>query len=80
MATMPPLRGWEDFVRAHFLQRCRAHGAAEDYDQLWDTIQATAPELFMAWRDCGLLDERGQARPAYAVWREYFGRPLDLGR
>ena len=43
-------------------------------------IQATAPEFFMAWRDCGLLDERGQARPAYAVWHEYFGRPLDPGR
>ena len=49
----------------------------QDYDRLWDTIKATAPELFMAWRDCGLLDERGQARPAYAVWREYFERPLD---
>ena len=52
----------------------------QDYDRLWDTIQATAPELFMAWRDCGLLDERGQARPAYAVWREYIGRPLDSGQ
>jgi hypothetical protein len=24
----------------------------------------TAPELFMAWQDGGLLDERGHARPA----------------
>jgi hypothetical protein len=47
-----------------------------DYDALWDKIQATAPELFMAWRDCGLLDEQGRARPAYAVWREHFERPL----
>ena len=52
----------------------------QDYDRLWDTIKATAPELFMAWRDCGLLDEDGHARPSYVVWREYFGRPLDLGR
>jgi hypothetical protein len=73
---MPPLRAWR-ISGGQVLQRCRAHGAAEDYDRLWDTIKATAPELFMAWRDCGLLDERGQARPAYAVWREYFGRPLD---
>ena len=42
----------------------------QDYDPLWDAIKGTAPELFMAWRDCGLLDERGHARPAYAVWRE----------
>ncbi len=52
----------------------------QDYDRLWDTIKATAPELFMAWRDCGLLDERGEARPSYAVWREYFVRPLGSGQ
>jgi hypothetical protein len=50
-----------------------------DYDALWDKIKATAPELFMAWRDCGLLDEQGNPRPAYAVWREYFERPLRRG-
>jgi len=50
-----------------------------DYDALWDKIKATAPELFMAWRDCGLLDERGTARPAYTVWREYFERPWRRG-
>jgi hypothetical protein len=47
-----------------------------DYDALWDKIKPTAPELFIAWRDCGLVDEQGNARPAYAVWREYFERPL----
>jgi hypothetical protein len=47
-----------------------------DSDALWDTINATAPELFIAWRDCGLVDEQGNARPAYAVWRECFERPL----
>jgi len=47
-----------------------------DYDALWDKIKATAPELFMAWRDCGLVDEQGNARPAYAVWREYFERSM----
>jgi len=46
-----------------------------DYDALWDKIKATAPELFMAWRDCGFLDEQGEARPAYKVWREYFEKP-----
>jgi len=48
----------------------------QDYDALWDRIKTTAPELFMAWRDCGLLDEKGKARPAYKVWREYYERPL----
>lgn len=48
----------------------------QDYDALWDTIKATAPELFMAWRDCGLIDERGRSRPAYAVWRDYLQRPF----
>lgn len=47
-----------------------------DYDALWQKIEATAPELFIAWRDCGLLDEQGRPRPAYAVWREYLKRPL----
>lgn len=48
----------------------------QDYDALWDTIKATAPELFIAWRDCGLIDERGRSRPAYAVWRDYLNRPF----
>ena len=48
----------------------------QDYDALWETIKANAPELFMAWRDCGLIDERGKSRPAYDVWREYFNRPF----
>lgn len=47
-----------------------------DYDALWDKIKAGAPELFMAWRDCGLLDEQGNARPAYAVWRDFFERSV----
>lgn len=34
-----------------------------DYDVLWEKIKATAPEAFMAWRDCGLLDETGTTVP-----------------
>ena len=33
----------------------------QDYDALWEKIKATSPELFIAWRDCGLLDEKGKA-------------------
>jgi uncharacterized protein (TIGR03067 family) len=48
----------------------------QDYDALWERIKATAPELFIAWRDCGLLDEKGRPRPAYKVWKGYFDLPL----
>jgi hypothetical protein len=48
----------------------------QDYDALWEKIKPTSPELFMAWRDCGLLDEQGHPRPAYAEWMKYFNRPL----
>jgi hypothetical protein len=46
-----------------------------DYDALWDKLKATAPEAFLIWRDCGLLDENGKERPAYRVWRRYFEMP-----
>ena len=48
----------------------------QDYDALWDAIKATAPDLFIAWRDCGLIDERGRSRPAYVVWRDCVNRPF----
>lgn len=48
----------------------------QDYDALWERIKGSSPELFMAWRDCGLLDEAGRPRPAYTVWRDCFRLPL----
>jgi uncharacterized protein (TIGR03067 family) len=48
----------------------------QDYDAVWEKIKDHSPELFMAWRDCGLLDENGKPRPAYDVWKEYFALPL----
>jgi len=47
----------------------------QDYDALWKKIENVSPELFIAWRDCGLLDENGRPRPAYTVWKEYFRLP-----
>jgi hypothetical protein len=47
-----------------------------DYDALWEKIKGTAPEVFLAWRDCGLLDEGGRPRPAYRVWEQYLALPL----
>jgi hypothetical protein len=43
-----------------------------DYDALWERIKATAPEAFIVWKDCGLIDEKGSERPAYGVWKRYF--------
>ena len=48
----------------------------QDYDALWERIKGSSPELFKAWRDCGLLDESGTPRPAYRVWSDYFALPL----
>jgi uncharacterized protein (TIGR03067 family) len=48
----------------------------QDYDALWDKIKLFSPELFIAWKDCGFLDEKGNARPAYQVWKVYFELPL----
>jgi len=42
-----------------------------DYDPLWEKIKATAPEAFIVWKDCGLIDEKSNERPAYTVWRKY---------
>jgi hypothetical protein len=48
----------------------------QDYDALWEKIKGSSPELFIAWRDCGLLDQDARPRPAYAVWKSYFDLPL----
>ena len=48
----------------------------QDYDALWEKIKGSAPEAFKAWRDCGLLDEAGAARPAFGVWKRYLGLRL----
>jgi hypothetical protein len=47
-----------------------------DYDGLWEKIRAEAPEFFGVWRDCGLLDGKGNERPAYRLWRAHFERPF----
>lgn len=46
----------------------------QDYDELWEMIKKDAPELFMAWRDCGLIDEKGRERPALKVWDQWLAR------
>jgi len=48
-----------------------------DYDAMWEKIKSFSPEVFMAWRDCGLVDEAGREREACHVWRQYFRMRLD---
>ncbi len=43
-----------------------------DYDALWEKIKDLSPEAFIVWKDCGLIDEDGNQRPAYSVWKRYF--------
>jgi len=47
-----------------------------DYDALWERIKDSSPSFFIAWRDCGLVDEKGNKRPAYQIWRKYFDMPV----
>ncbi len=48
-----------------------------DYDAMWAKIKSFSPEAFMAWRDCGLLDEDAVPRPAYNIWKRYSDMPLE---
>lgn len=43
-----------------------------DYDALWDKIKETSPEAFVVWKDCGMYDENGYARPAFDLWKKYY--------
>ena len=47
-----------------------------DYDAMWEKIKGSVPEVFKAWRDCGLLHEAGKQRPAHATWQRYFAMHL----
>jgi hypothetical protein len=47
-----------------------------DYDALWKKIASKNPAVFEAWENNGFVDSRGEMRPAYKVWRQWFDRPL----
>jgi hypothetical protein len=47
----------------------------QDYDALWEKIKASSPAFFVAWRNCGLVDAKGNRRPAYDLWKKYFQMP-----
>ena len=47
-----------------------------DYDPLWDKIKGSSPELFKAWMNCGFLDEEGNPRPSFQLWKNYLAADL----
>jgi len=51
----------------------------QDYDRLWDTIKASAPELFMAWRDCGLIANAVRLVPPTRSGANTLGIPWTRG-
>jgi hypothetical protein len=53
----------------------------QDYDALWEKIKVgMSGDWAAAWRDCGLVDGAGTKRPAYEVWRKYFGAKYQRGQ
>ncbi|MTI88637.1 MAG: hypothetical protein FH748_11785 [Balneolaceae bacterium] len=48
--------------------------AYRDFDQLWETFPDEYKDLGKLWRDTGLLDEKGEGRPAYEVWKTMLGK------
>ena len=47
-----------------------------DYDTAWDKVYKNSPGAAVSrfFRDTGLFDGGGNARPGLAVWRQWFGR------
>ena len=43
-----------------------------DYDALWEIFPAELQELGSIWLNTGLIDETGEAKPAYKLWKESF--------
>ena len=46
--------------------------AHRDFDALWETFPEEVKDLGRVWRDTGLLDEKGDKRPAFGVWEDVF--------
>lgn len=48
--------------------------ALRDYDQLWEKLKQEP--LLLVWRDTGLFDEKGKARPSLVLWDSVLKLPL----
>jgi len=46
--------------------------AHRDYDALWEVFPPEVKDIGQLWRDTGLLDENGEARPALVTWQSFF--------
>ena len=49
--------------------------AHRDYDALWNRMQDELPEWGALWRDVGILDGGGSARPSRDVWDLFLRMP-----
>jgi len=51
---------------------------SRDYDDFWESTLKNDPNaaILRLWRDIGLIDGSGTARPALAAWRDYLARTL----
>ncbi|NBC83084.1 MAG: hypothetical protein GVY19_06850 [Bacteroidetes bacterium] len=47
--------------------------AHRDFDALWETFPPEVKDLGKLWRDTGLLDEDGEERPAFDLWKMVLG-------
>ncbi len=47
-----------------------------DYDIKWEAFPDNVKDIGKVWRDTGLYDEKLEPRPALAVWKAWFSRPL----
>lgn len=49
----------------------------QDYDELWRTVLVERPDsaITRIWRDTGLYDGNGAARPSLEAWRAVLSRP-----
>ena len=60
----------------HFEAEFVAWFVYRDYDMLYDKTP-DPPDILKVWRDNGLLDGNGTARPAYQKWLEWKAMPRD---
>jgi len=48
-----------------------------DYDLLWKKyFENVLDELFKTWRDTGLINEKGEPRPALFIWDAWLKLPV----
>ncbi|MFY0643724.1 MAG: glycosyl hydrolase 53 family protein [Bacteroidia bacterium] len=48
--------------------------AYRDFDELWETFPEGVKDLGRIWRDTGLLDENGNERPSFSLWKQILAK------